>query len=526
MENIDLNNLEVRLALIASINSKGNKERKEESLKRFEIFNDRQGQYIQDALVEEFDVETVKGMRVVKSVNISKRIIQEQASIYNDEPERNYSNASEKEDEQLENLNRFSLLDQKLKMANRYFKLYNDQIILKVLPKNGVLNVDVLYPHNFDAVPDANDPNQAYAYILSVHDKFDSLNQLSQDTTNTDKLRSSSVNIEPDGVNQVIADPEDYKALEDRYVVWTADLNFTMNGKGMIIAEDVSQTVNEIGVLPFVDISAVKDNEFFRRYGSNVTDFTIEFGVGLSDLSNVARLQSYAQAVMTSVKKPAAIRVGPMQAMWLQQSEDRDAPEPKFEFVTPSPDLSGAAMILENSLRIFLSAEGADTTSISSSAGANSPTSGIERLLRLIERFEASKEDISFFRFAEHQIFNLFRLWSNKFQGIPLELGGLIADLNIAQLSEQIELEIAYAEPKLFQTKADVEDSEIKKLDKGLTTKKRAIMRIEGVNEDMALEILEEVDSEREASLKSFNLGGVDVSADIQENESPAEDKP
>ena len=530
MANLDVLDIRVRQWMIKNIKSEGNKKRKEESLKRFEIFQGRQDKYIIEKLESEFDKDAVLQMRKVTSINTSNRIIKSMSSIYSSPPDRDFSNASEAEYEQLQNLYKFAKADQKLRLANEYFKLNNDQIVFQIIPRSGVIQMIPLLPHNFDAFPDEKDPSKAFCYVLNVFDKYDEMNDLNSPAYKS-KLRGTSTSVEPDGINQPHADDEDYKALVDRFIFWTEDYHFITNGKGQIIDDSEGDEIdvsNPIGTLPFVDISAEKDNEFFRRYGSADTDFAVEFGAALSDLVNTVKLQSYAQAVMVSEEQPAYITTGPMSLLWLKQSSDPNKKDPSFSFESPGPDLTGGLSVLEAMLRIYLTARGLPSDEVSGQVSNQTATSGIERLLNMIDKFEASREDISYFENAEHMIFKILMKWSNVLQ--DAERNGenvLIEELNIANISDQIELQIQFQKPEMIQTKQDIEESIIRRLDKGLMSELEAFMELYDIDEDMAKERIENIEKEKQARVNSFQLASgtepqpfeVNLNGQAQDNE-------
>jgi len=65
-----------------------NRRRKEDAKTRFEVYRDRQERFVLEKLREMFDPTTVKEMRKITSINFTKRIVNEKASIYKDPPER------------------------------------------------------------------------------------------------------------------------------------------------------------------------------------------------------------------------------------------------------------------------------------------------------------------------------------------------------------------------------------------------------------------------------------------------------
>ena len=142
-----------------------------------------------------------------------------------------------------------------------------------------------------------------------------------------------------------------------------------------------------------------KDFEYWVREVHNVVPFTIDLGVHISDTSDINRLQGYSQSVISSVDQPSVQNLGPHRSLWLQQDPNSDV-QPTFQFVSPSPDLNASIKLLETYINLFLTSNGIYPKTVSGTADAPRFGSGLERLLAMIEKFEATKDDITLFRWA------------------------------------------------------------------------------------------------------------------------------
>lgn len=489
--NLNLLDPYVRTQVIQDIENEENYSRKREAQRRFDVYRNRQDRYILERLQKEFSIKTVAEMRTILSINLTEKIINTLSSIYKNAPKREFENATEKEKEQIDNLYDYANFDPMMKMANRYYNLFDDLDIL-VVPKNGKICVRPMTKMGYDIVPDANDPERPYALIintfdLEMHKTAESSNMITDDRTNY---------YNQDNQNQKIADDDDRKAELSRYIVWTKDLHFTMNGKGEILGEVVP---NPIGMLPIVNIALEKDNQYFVRRGSTIPNFAIEFSACLSDLSNIVKLQGYAQAVITSEKAPTDLRVGPNNIIWLQQDPNATK-EPKFEFVSPNPDIAASLEFLETMLRLFLSSRDIDPKAISGKLDGTKYSSGVERLLAMIDTFAASADDIDIFKNAEYELFDLMRAWSNVMQGVNDE-SKLDDDLNISTISENVKMSISYKGPEAVKTDVEKLDVVERRMDRGLMSKKGAIMELDGVTEDMAEELLVEIQEDEQEEM-------------------------
>lgn len=494
----------VRRAIVQEIKAEENISRKREHQKRFDVYRERQDIYILERLGREFSQETLKYMRKILSINLSQRIIDEMSSVYSNPPTRTFSapnrELSEAELEQCEELYEHCDVNKYMRMSNRWYNLH-DQTALMVMPNSyGGIKVRGLTPNQYDVIPDSDDAEMPYAYILNVwdYDLNKTANGEQSEQTQLSQYRMQ------DNQNQAIADDDDRKAMLDKYKVWTKDFYFTMNGVGELLTEVFP---NPIGQLPFIDIAKEKDFQFFVRRGTSVVDFSLDFGLMLSDLANIIRLQGYSQAVMASEKKPVDVQIGPQKVLWLQIDPNRPEAKPSFEFVTPSPDLGGSLEFLEMNLRMFLSSRGIDPSTISGKGEAKSFSSGIERLLSMLQKFEATRSDFDLFQGVEYKLFDLLRAWSNIYQDV-IGPGELDEELRQSVIGDDVEMEIKFGEPAAVQTQMEKEDSIIKLLDAGLMSREEAIQELRGVSPEKASEVLVEID-------KVVSIGGPQGAAPV-----------
>lgn len=467
-----------------------NLQRKRDHQRRFDVYQDRQAKYVEEILSSDLSDQTMREMRKVLSINIAKKIINEQASLYNQEATREFSNANERVLSQIENLYSLGKVDQNMRKANRFFKNHK-QCFLMVLPMNGKVCVRPLAPHHLDVIPSPTNPELADTYILNVWD-FNKYTTTKERYNKVDRNYTS----QSDQMNEKAADQDDRLQMM-RFIWWNKDVYFTTNGKGVIVddnQEPNSEMVfpNPIGRLPFVDVSNEKDFKFFVDSGGNVTQFCLDFLTQLSDNCESSRLQAYAQAVIKAEKPPKNLIIGPQHVLFLPIDPARPEASPDFQFVSPNPNLGDSLSLLEAQVKFFLSAEGLDSTAISGSGDAQKFTSGVDRLLSMMDRFEASQTDMDIFRSAEYDVFDLIRLWSNHMQDVTDE-SKLDDELLLARIPDDVELSMRFAQPVAVETPSEVRERVRENLELGIMTKKEAIMELREVDEERAEEIMREV---------------------------------
>ena len=528
-ELIDLMNPDIRTQILADIKSEDNRNRKRDQQKRYDVYNDLQDVYILERLEREFGHKTVQEMRKIFSINLSKRIIDSKSSVYEREPERIFSTRSGTEltEDQIDLLKRlyeFTSANPSLKKSNIYKNL-NDQCALMAVPdKKGGYKVRAIPPMHYDVVPDPVDPEKAFAYILNVWDK-DLHKTARNESTEFTQLRRYKGR---DNNNQSIADDDDRKALMERYIVWTPGLHFVMDGAGNIKGEVMP---NPIGRLPFIDVAQEdKDFQFFLRRGSSTVDFSLDYGMMLSDNANVIRLQSYSQAVIASEKIPANMTVGPNHILHLKLDPKKPELSPRFEFVTPSPDLDGTQRFLDSLLNLHLTSLGLDTSTVSTVGGSEKFSSGVDRLLAMVSKFEASRDDFDLFRRVEDEFLDIIYRWSNVFQNVTGE-GELRDEFKGPQLPEDVQVDVLFAEPESIQTQSEKEESLNTARENGYKSRIDVLMELNNVSRDKAIEMAEQIDEDERlyGEFSTEKPGEIveDVSAIIQEQEQrPPEDQP
>lgn len=475
---LDLMNKADRLLLIKEIEGEENKARKAASLKQFEIFNDRQKQYVIEYLQGQFSEKTVKEMPIIASINLARRVVKQEASLYKEEPERDFYNVSDDLKELLEAMYENNGLNDKFMKANEYFKLQG-QTHLNWTIKYGKLTARVLLPHHLDVIPNDEDPEQGEIYVISSFDKTNYLTTTDQSPTG---YLGTTVSMQ-DGVNQKIGDRDDYK-LKKKYIVWSKEYNFTMNGFGDITSVEVE---NPIGVIPFVDISCSKDFEYWVRQGQSVSDFSVEFNGMISDVANVVRLQGWGQAVFMGPEGllPESLQVGPNLVLRLPIDPNNPV-DTDFKYVTPNADIAGSLDFLKMNLSMFLTSRGIDPKTISMDGSGQSFSSGLERLLAMITKFEASRGDMDLFRKAEMQSFEIIKAYSKSYSGTLLD---------IPQIPEEAYMNIEFEAPEMIKSEKEELDIIQQKLEMGMMSEVDAYKEINDVDEETAIKDLAEIKS-------------------------------
>jgi hypothetical protein len=420
-------------------------------------------------------------MPIISTLNVGKRVVENEATIYSNDPRRTLLDASEEEEQIIENIYKQGKFNTKLQKTNKYFK-YRNQSFLQVLLKDKKIQARVLLGHNIDIIPDSEDPEKPYALITSSYDR---------------SLLGNNAN--SDGVNQAIADNDDWK-MKQKYVVWTNEYNFIMNGLGEYETQPVP---NSLGVLPFVDSSTDKDYEFFIRTGMNISNFTVQYNALWSDFFYIMKMQGFAIPVFTGNPElmPREYFVGPNRGIMLPNDPTNPEGSLKMEFLSPNPNLDGSLKGVSAFLANWLTSRGVSPKVISSELNASdSYASGIERLLAMIDKFEATKEDFDLYQCVEQDIFEIIKKYLVVFSGTDL----LDKKYSVSKSFENAQLSVQFHKPEMVQTENEKITNIQLKMDMGISDQVIALMELEGITEEMAIEKIDMINERKAIRLQTM----------------------
>lgn len=452
--------------VVGEIEGVENKERKAISLAETEIYSDDILKHVKAYLLKFYSEKTVNEMPFTGTINLAKRIVDQEASLYRTPPKRTFEGLSKQQIATINQVYQDLKLDQMLMRSNRMFKLQGQNHI-QVLPFKNKLSLRILLNHHIDAIPDDMNPEIAQGYVISAFDKRDILT----------RPRS-------DAYNQKIADKDDYQAAVKKYSVWTADINTIVDSRGNSVMQD---TTNPLGLVPIVEVSTFKDFTYWVQRGCAVTDFTIQFNATMSDLAHIVRMQGFAQAYLVSsstTMPPENLQIGPNFLLKLEVDPNNPI-QPQFGFANPNPDLQGSLRLPEVQLSAFLTSRGLSPKLVSGTGEADKFTSGLDRLLSMIERFEASQSDMEIYKSAEKQLLKIVCQYLNVYANAvdpTLRLNYQWTAVN----PDSVDVSLQFAEPQSIMSEAEkLENIRVKK-ELGLMSDLDAIKEFYALDDEAA----------------------------------------
>lgn len=490
---------EYRFKIIQEIKGSENNGRKAESLRQVEIYNDRIYQHVWERLERNFSQSTLSEMPIIASINLARRIAKQEASIYKNAPKRSWSNLTDDQIEVVERIYKDMSIDSKMLKSNESFKLQNQNHVM-VVPRKGKLCMRVLRNHHIDSMPDMADPETADAYVIASYDKQSFIRNRKKEKNSGSSLFDQMIDKDSDRMNQKIGDPEDYES--ETWSWWDGKYNFLTDGNGEIIGIQDTENIeaeieNPAEMLPIVDISIEKDFEYWVRQGESLTEFTIEYNAFWSNVMQIVMMQGFAQAYLKGPQDliPDLLQIGPNYVLKLPVDPDNPS-DIEFGYANPSPDLAGTNSSGDALLANFLTSRGLDPSLVSGKGTGQKFNSGTERLLAMIEMFEASKSDYDTYQRAEAQIWDVVRAWHNNLSQTDL----LDDKYKTAELPMDAEISVLFSGPEMIQSEMDKLANIEKKVELGLMSTVDAIQELREVDRSAAEEIAKQIEEDEFAN--------------------------
>lgn len=424
---LDLTVLENRKEVLEFFeDNSAEEERVKQSVVECDIFEGRIKKHVMSSLKSKYDADTVKEMDNVDMINMAKRVAKQEGSIYKDSPTRNFAGLPES-DKNLKNWYSKTNLKSKLLKSNRLFKLQAQGALYVPLVK-GKPKVKVLKKHQFKVYQDGDD----FIYLIP------NTSMVTSKMKTKEEIRRATL-----------------------YTVWSEEYNFVMNGEGEIIAKDEiakSNLKNPISpVVPIIDIAYDFEESYWTNEQGGLAEFTVLLNCTLADILHIMRMQGFAIGTLKGapevLEKIASQQIGPNKIIKIPSFVDKKTNtviQGSMDYISPSPDLAASLQVLESLTYAFLTSRGVDPKSFSLSGDSQTFSSGWERLLSLIEKFEASKEDLDLYRNVEASYFEIIKAYCKTYIGSS----ELHEDFSVSSI-ENVTLSVEFNRPEMVETESE-----------------------------------------------------------------------
>lgn len=450
--------------VLACVYTQDNRDRLHADYERYEIYNGQIRRHVQEAITKEFLLpETVKSMihRIVP-LNILKKITNKLARIYLNDPIR--IALDEMDQESLDAYSQLMGFNQVMKSANRNLELYKHALIEPFVwegkPFARSLPSHQYTPYNDDATV------RNVATVIVKHIEFKKENR-----------------------------------QEHIHHLWSDDEFVVCTGEGAII----SRQPNPYEVIPFVYINTSQDL-VIPIPDDDLISLQMCICLLLSDLNFASKYQSWSMIYVIG-KLGKNISFNPNSVIELTAPND-ESTQPSIGTIDPKVKSDELLRLIESLIGLLLTTKSLSVGSVSTSLSANNAASGIAKVLDQAEVIDEQADQKALMLGAEQEF------WG-KFAGniLPVWQGtGLLDPLYYFELSPELPIDVLYPKQEVYTTEGAVVDVEIKKLDKGLSTKEMSLKKIyPDLSADqvmkLAEKIQEESDNGRESQAQNQPIG-------------------
>lgn len=243
--------------------------------------------------------------------------------------------------------------------------------------------------------------------------------------------------------------------------------------------------VNPYGEIPFTYVNQVS-TKLMPTVDTDIFELTMRIPQLLSDLNYCHKFQAHSMIYGIDLDPESQIDGNP-DGFTLFSTREGENVTGKIDFLKPQVEIEASISLIRAELSIWLESKGIKS---GNSGNADSNTSGIAKILDEMDTTQARAEQVDQFSYMED---NYWKLYS-KLHNYHVKD---IRDFRIGMTSEPL-ASIKYTEQK------PLEDEKIKlekialKLDKGLTSKRRALEEANPeLNEEQIEELMLEIEKER-----------------------------
>lgn len=487
----DVLDIEFRKKVIMEITGTENVERKQEFLRRYEIYKDRVRKWVIQRLMDEgFKRETVAQMQNrAGNVSLCRKVVNKLARTYNSGVTRETGNDTT--DEQVQTITEMLCWDDKMRKSDRYRELHkNSAIQIVVEPDMGEadtpddeppmkLKMRALNPWQYDVIEDPYDREVPRCWIISDFVERDIgafQGQMAKTEAEAGVHHSKPyVRSGRNHKDDTIADDPDDAGMgsEKEYVWWTKSYHFTTNSKGEVIQEkSPEELANPIGIMPIVNNAEEQDGQFWAEGGDDLIEGAILVNTVITDMLFIARNQGFGQFVVTGKNiLNQKIEIGPNNAIMIEQGEED--PTPNVNVLSTNPPIQDWMGIVEQYVALLLTTNNLSPANVRVNLDAQSFPSGIAMLIEQSEAREDVGDKEKQYQDIERQLWEIASKW--------LEVGSGAGELTpewqaVGSLPMDLDVAVKFAKPQAVVTETEKLDAMKARADLGISSKVDLIM--------------------------------------------------
>ena len=446
----------------------------------FEIYEGNLLKYIEDDFANSFSPESYKAICPrISPINVLKRIVDKLSTIYSKPPKRIVVNGTPQDQELLNWYEENMQINATMNIANELFNLHKtttlEPYVDEMLPRLRAVPSDRSLMLSQDKV-DPTRPTMWVKYMGNIQYKGETV-----------------------GILYI------YTANDFIPVTTSGDVL-----EGVLIESQNLNASNDVGAIPAVYINR-SYHSILPPVDTDMLRMTKIIPVLLSDLNYAVMFQSFSIIYGIDVDTEN-VRMSP-NAFWTLKSDPTSDKKPEVGMLKPSVDITEVNQHIMSLFSMWLHSKGIRPGTIGQLAGQGD-ISGISKMIDEMDTSEDRQKQVQHFMKAEYQ---LWQLITKKLH--PYWMSQRMLDTNLS-FSANCKVITEFQEQMPMTRRSEVLKDIIIELDKGLTTKKRALQML---NPEMKMDeldaLLEEIGEERTTTVEVPDEPEVDEADDEVDND-------
>ena len=455
----------------------------------FELYDMFQGNllpYVEEDLSRQLSPQSYEQARFrIPPINILRRIIEKLSRVYARPPLRIVEGTTS-DQELAEYYFESFKINQTMSLCNSYYNLFKNCLLEPYLYKpeyevSGVPKLRVLSSDKFIALSDDKQNPAALTTVVIYQGKY------KPTPTGTERRYFKAVNRE-----QFIYFDEDRRDVT-----------------AMFAPLDNPEGINPYGVMPYVYLNKSEDT-IMPTQDTDTKRMSILIPTLLADTNFASMFQAFSILYGIDVSDQG-LKMAP-NAFWTFKTEPGSDTTPSIGQLSPQMDVNGSLNLIASQLAFWLNSRGIRPGAIGEITASNF-SSGISKMIDEMDTVDDRQMQVPHFKTAEEDLFDLVL---HKMHPVWVDAG--LID-NRTKFGPASYVEVTFPEQTAIYSRDELVSSADAEIKAGLTTRRRAIKRINPEMTDADIdELIAEIDGdgkvEFEATTKLIEQNQVEVPTD------------
>lgn len=434
----------------------------------YDIYQGNLLKYVEEALGEQLSPQAFnQAKHRIPPINLLKRIMDKLAKVYASAPNREIVGGNQTDKDLLGWYSEHFAINRKMGVANVYFNLF----------KNCLLE-----PYLYQA--DSDEPGEPRLRIIPS-DRFVVYSTDSKDGTVPTGVITYEGKYRPTPTGQ----PRKYfKATTKSEVIYFDEDKRDCTAQ---FAPENPEGINEYGVLPYVYINR-SETCIMPVQDSDTRRMAVLIPALLADTNYASMFQAFA--VMYGINVTFEKLEKDPSAFWAFKTEAGSEQKPEIGTIKTEMDVDGSLNLIASQLAFWLNSRGIRPGAVGDVNGSNF-SSGISKMIDEMDTAEDRKEQIPYFKEAEEKLWRLVF----SFMHPVWSANGLLE--NRAVFTPTAKVTTTFPDQVPLTKRKDVIEEAVTELNNGLTTKERALKKINPeLTDDEIQDLMAEIEAEKSAA--------------------------